>query len=111
MILYGISYEFTEQRMRIVRTGLEFGMELYADEEIVFRVLDGFDKRTVRRSPRNFHALLFKCVSEIIVKFKTVTVTLRNAIASVCFQHARTEYVARICSKPHSSAHFRASDR
>ena len=29
--------------MRLVRTALEFGMELYSDIEIVFGNLDGFD--------------------------------------------------------------------
>ena len=54
--VHGGFYKFTEQGMRRVGAGFEFGMELHADEKAVIRDFHRLDEVPVRRGAGKHHA-------------------------------------------------------
>ena len=91
--------------MSAVGTGLELGVELYADIERMVRDLNGLHKLAGRRGARDLHALIFNLLAEIVVELVTVAVTLGNHFLAVrrCHDSIRTD-LARISAQTHRAA-------
>ena len=100
--------KFTEQRVRVVGTGLEFGVELHAHEEVVRRDFHRLAERAVGRRARDLHAALFKLFAVIVIELETVAVALLNEIRAVRFLHSLAQNDAGICPEPHRAAHLHA---
>ena len=100
--------KFTEQRVRVVWTGLEFGVKLYAHEEVVRRDFHRLAERAVGRRARDLHAALFKLFAVIVIELETVAVALLNEIRAVRFLHSLAKDDAGICPEPHRAAHLHA---
>ena len=63
-----------EQLLRLIRTGLEFRMELHADEPRVIRQGNDLYQALVRRQSCDLQALFGELLAEIVVEFETVAV-------------------------------------
>ena len=72
--------KFSEQRVRISRPGLEFRMELHANEPRMdfLRKLNDFYQSAIWQSTTDNKTVVNKLFSQIIVNFITVTMTLMN---------------------------------
>ena len=77
------SYKLLEQRMGLIRSRLELGMELHPDMKTVFSNLDSLDKRTVGRCTADSKACRLKLTAILIVILETVSVSLGNLRSSV----------------------------
>ena len=59
LIIPGRLYKSCKQRVRIVRTGLEFGMSLSCNVECVLRILDHLNDAVIGRQAAKLKAVLF----------------------------------------------------
>ena len=64
-----------EQRMRMVGAGLEFGVELYTDVELVVGDLDGLDQLAAGRNAGHAQTGPLECITEGAVELVAVAVT------------------------------------
>ena len=67
-----------EQRMGLIRSRLELGMELHPDVKTIFSNLDSLDKRTVGRCTADSKTCRLKLITILIVVLKTMSVPLGN---------------------------------
>ena len=67
-----------EQRMGLIRSRLELGMELHPDMKTIFSNLDSLDKRTVGRCSADSKTCRLKLIAILIVILKAMSVPLRN---------------------------------
>ena len=82
-------YKALEERMRLVRTGFEFGVILNAHIERTVGKLDRFDKSAIGRKPRERHSAGGQSLAVIVVEFIAVTVTLAYLFRTVALLHCR----------------------
>ena len=91
--------------MGLVGSALEFGVELNADEEIIAGNLNGFNKSLIGRSAADNKTCVYHFVSEIVVEFVAVAVTLVNDGRVVALFHlSAVGNAAGIAAEPESAA-------
>ena len=76
LVCQGCPNEVCEQLLRLVGTGLEFRVELYADEPGMVFQLDDLHQPLVRREPSDGQSLLGEQLPVAVVEFPTVTMPL-----------------------------------
>src|SRR5579883_2560360 len=107
MLAVGRADECLEQRMRLHRLGLEFGMELAAEEPRVLRHLTDLHVLAVRRLSRNAQPRRRQLRFVFAVEFVPVTVPLVNVLGPVGLAgEASALEPARPAPQPHRPAHF-----
>ena len=84
-VLNGSSDEISKKLLGLVGTGLELGVELYADEPGVLGYLNDLNKALVGRNTCYLQTALGKLLAECVVVFPAVTVTLVNKLFAVYF--------------------------
>ena len=67
-----------EQRMGLIRSRLELGMELHPDVKTIFSNLDSLDKRTVGRCSADSKTCRLKLIAILIVILKAMSVPFGN---------------------------------
>ena len=72
------SYKLLEQRMGLIRSRLELGMELHPDVKTIFSNLDSLDKRAVRRCSADSKTCRLKLIAILIVILKAMSVPFGN---------------------------------
>ena len=90
----------SEQLLGLVRAGLEFRMELYADKPRVIRQGNDLYQTFVRRKSGDLQALFGQLLAEVIVEFKPVAVTLIDQVFAVDLVSACTDTVPDAWCRP-----------
>ena len=80
--------EPAEQGVRTVGAALEFRVELYADVEWMIADLHGLYDVSVRGGAADAQTGCFQLLTEVIIEFIAVTVTLVNLIFAIALHHA-----------------------
>ena len=82
--------ETRKQRVRLIRSALEFGMKLHSDEERMIFNLYRFDESAVRRSTPEDKPAGSQGFSVIVVEFVTVTVSFAYLVCLITVVQFRT---------------------
>ena len=98
-------HEVTEQRMRIVRTGLQLRMELRADEPRMILDLYDLDETVIRQCTGDDEALVLELLPIGVVELEAMTMTLSHLVDAIGLlrMRARRE-LARIGADTHRAA-------
>ena len=89
-------------------TGLKFGVELHADEEVVCGNFDRLYEASVGRGACYYHTRALYFRAEVVVELISVAVALGNFVRAVRLFHHTAEHLAGICAEAHSAAHLYA---
>ena len=88
--------------MRLVRTGLEFRMELYADEPRMARQFYDFHQLAIWRNTSQLQAAFCELTAECVVQFKPVTMAFINQFFAINRANLCTiGQLTRIQTQPH----------
>ena len=81
--------EGREERVRLVRLGLEFGMALHPEEPRVVFQLDDLDQAALGIPATDRHAGLLEARHVVVVDLKAVAVALGDDLLAVCLPRER----------------------